>query len=177
MTQRTAALATLVVALVVAACSGGGGEASTATTAGNLTTPTPLEQPGASIIVSGPEELTIDEYFQRLVELDVRTSGATADLRERVDEGLLDVESAVVSDFENIGEFVMGLNALDPPAEMFANHESRIQSLMGYLVAFQDQRQLLEERSERDTKVCEETERLAADNGVVFDLECDLGDW
>ena len=129
------------------------------------------------MFISGREKLNIDEYSQRLIELDNRTSATSAVLRDQVNNGQLEIESAKAADFQNIGDFVRSIHALEPPREMFTNHERRVQSLIAYLVAFQDQRHLLEQASEHDEDVCEETERLLATSGFPIDLECNLGDW
>ena len=177
MRLRTAALASVVIALIVAACGGGSDESDFEPTAIRIATSTPIEEASASIVIVGPEKLTIPEYLRRLVELNDQTSITTNELRVRVDSGTMDVQGATSADFANIGDLVIGLYALKPPDEMFANHERRVQSLMGYVVAFQDRKHQLEERSERDTEVCQETERLAANHGITIDLECRLGDW
>lgn len=160
---------------LAAACAGGSSDELSSEPTAPGATPTPLEEAHSIVFVS--DELSIDEYSQRLAELDTRASATSTVLRDQVNNGQLEIESAIVADFENIGDFVRGLYALNPPREMFTNHERRVQSLMAYLVAFQDRRQLLERASEHDEDVCEETERLLANSGITIDLECNLGDW
>ncbi len=175
--MRRFVFVSFIAALGLAAACGGSDDLNSEPTAPGFATPTPLEQAHGGVIIVGRERLSIDEYSQRLIELDARTSATSTVLHEQVNNGQLEIESAKAADFQNIGDFVRSLYALDPPREMYTNHERRVQSLIAYLVAFQDRRHLLEQASEHDEDVCEETERLLAASGITIDLECQLGDW
>jgi S-methylmethionine-dependent homocysteine/selenocysteine methylase len=93
-------------------------------------------------------QLSLESYFERLEEIDNRSSERNAALAERVDmiseESLPDQEridaarSAVPEFVASLQEFLAGLDKLEPPAEVRKEHEEALAAGNADLAYFKD---------------------------------------
>ncbi len=148
----------------------------------------------------GGGELTLEEYFQRVEELDTALQAGEAALDEQMEEDLASVTDEqdaldlVIDGFEaqlgNFEDFVDDLDRLDPPAEVEDAHNEAVAAQRDFLALFGDiLGQLGDSDSfdavdalfgtdefaaaeERATQSCLAVEQIGVSNGFDVDLDC-----
>ena len=150
----------------------------------------------------GGGELTLEEYFQRVEELDDELQADEAALDEQMEQDLASVTDEqdaldlVRDGFEaqlaNVEDFVDDLDSLDPPAEVEDAHNEAVAAQRDFLVLFRDILDQLGDSDsfdavdalfgtdefaaaeERATQSCLAVEQIGVSNG--FDVDFDCGD-
>jgi hypothetical protein len=143
----------------------------------------------------GGDSLTLEEYFQRLDELDNKLTEQTDALEPRLEslseaEALEQLPEILTQQGALFEDFSDGLADLDPPAEAEDLHIEAVDALGDLVDANRDARDQaegvdsfadLEEvfgedltaAEARITQVCLDAEQLAADNDITVDLDCE----
>lgn len=152
--------------------------------------------------MGGGGELTLEEYFQRLEELDDEPGEEEAALDERMEEDLASVtdEQAALdlvrdgfeAQLASVEDFVDDLDGLDPPAEVADAHNEAVAAQRDFLDLFRDILDQLGDidsfdavdalfgaddiaaAEERATQSCLAVEQIGVSNG--FDVDFDCGD-
>ena len=140
--------------------------------------------------------LTLEEFFQRVEELDddfeARSAEIDAEFEELSEEEALDQGPDLLGrQAELVGDFIDGLSELDPPEEASDLLEEAVsagrnvadtfdglvaelegaQSLDDLFSFFEDP-DFMAARG-RFSQACFDAEQLAADNGITIDLNCE----
>ena len=153
----------------------------------------------ASACGSGGEALTLEEFFQRVGELDDEQATREGEIEAQLEDlETLEEAEALARIRDNFPQFVTlledfvdGLAALEPPEEAAELHEEVVRAgrevvrLFGDLVGEVENVESLEDffvlfeieevnaATERFDQVCLDTEQFAANNGIEVDLDCD----
>ena len=148
----------------------------------------------------GGGALTLQEYFQRVEELDTALQAEEAALDERMEDDLASVTDEqdaldlVQDGFEaqlaNIEDFVDDLDGLDPPAEVEDAHNEAVAAQRDFLDLFKDVLAQLGDidsfdavdelfgaddiaaAEERATQSCLAVEQIGVSNGFDVDFDC-----
>lgn len=143
----------------------------------------------------GGEELSLEEYFKGLEELDNKLTEQVDALEARLESlseaeaveqlpEILTQQGALFEDFSD------GLADLDPPAEAEDLHNEAVDALGDLVDAFRDARDQAEgvdsfadfgevfgedltAAEVRITQLCQDAEQLAVDNDITVDLDCE----
>ena len=144
----------------------------------------------------GGDALTLEEFFQRVDELDndfeARNAEIEAEFEELSEEEALDQGPDLLGrQAELVGDFIDGLSELDPPEEASdlleeavsagRNVEDTFDGLVAELEGAQSLDDLFSFFEDPDftaargrfSQVCFDAEQLAADNDITIDLYCE----
>jgi hypothetical protein len=144
--------------------------------------------------------LPIEDYFQRVVELDDATEQVSDAIQEQLEteltqatteqEGLELYRQSTAAQIANFEEFVDQLAALDPPGKLRDEHEAGLSDLRAYVTVFREietelltigsveelrdlfRRDDFTQADQRATAFCAELVALAADEGIQITLNC-----
>ena len=137
------------------------------------------------------DALTLEEYFEELQALDDRFEEESAQLDAAFDtEDLDEIKSAFDAGTTAAGEFVDGIDALEPPDEAQEAHDEAVAAgteFVDALETFNDEVQDAEstealseidfaaigDASERFTAACLDLEGVAVENSIEVDLNCE----
>ncbi len=153
---------------------------------------------GTTAAACGGDDLTLEEYFQRMETLDDAANERFEPLVEALDQEFESEADQVEAtraffnaDIPILRDFVDALDDLDPPTEVEDPHEEFVAAGRDQVDAFQDLtgrmtvvesiselEELLDDpeldaASDRFDKACFELQEIAADNGIAFDLGCE----
>ena len=143
----------------------------------------------------GGDALTLEEFFQRVDELDndfeARSAEIDAEFEELSEEEALDQGPDLLGrQAELVGDFIDGLSELDPPEEASDLLEEAVsagrdvEEIFAGLIAESEDAQSLDDLFSffedpdftagraRFSQVCFDAEQLAADNDITIDLNC-----
>jgi vacuolar-type H+-ATPase subunit I/STV1 len=141
------------------------------------------------------DEMTLEEYFQRIDELDQRLQDRSQELEDELDAlgedaSLEDAADSFEEQVNALQEFIDDMEDLDPPGEAREAHDEAAEALNAAVEQFdgliedfrsadslEDAFALTENADfsaiERANEACRELERIAADNNIDVDLDCD----
>ena len=144
----------------------------------------------------GDDELSTEEYFRRLQELEDRFEDRSDEIDEAIgdvfdaeltDETREDIEQYLADASDAIDDYREDLDDLDPPEEAEDAHERAVEGAEELRETFEDWRDRLEDADsveelfedadidalERLSDACSDLEELAQDNGIDVELNCE----
>jgi hypothetical protein len=143
----------------------------------------------------GSGELTLEEYFERVGELDDEQSQASDDLDAELnglgeDADPDDLADSFAEQIDLLEDFAGDLDDIEPPAEVEDAHERVVAGLRAageefeaLVDRFRDADSIEEAFNsfddsdftelERATEACRELESIAADNNITVDFDCE----
>jgi hypothetical protein len=142
---------------------------------------------------SGGRSLTLEEYFQRLEELDAEADSQSSTAEARA--GDFDDVDVVIDAFAEfitvIDIFMRGLEDLTPPPEAQAAHDAALETGSAFQEAFQTlvnegqgvetldelgailNSEAFDAADQAFTDACLDLEQIATDNDITADLNCE----
>ena len=142
----------------------------------------------------GSKTLTLEEYFQKVEQLDAEQQEATDKLDPAFEQlAPDDVEGArdlFDQQLEVLDNFVDEMDKLNPPEEVRETHDEALALFREFRAAFDDALDQAEDaetiedmfagfdeadfaKIEEANQKCRDLEQIAADNGIEVDLDCD----
>ena len=145
---------------------------------------------------AGDGALRLEEYFQRLDELEGELEERSGDISAQAEglseEEMTDQAPDLLGDQSTaLHAFLDNLAELEPPEEAANLHEEVVQAMEGFVELFDEALDVLKEADSLDDpfapfetgeleaagtridRVCVEVEQLAAENGIDIDLNCE----